>query len=112
MILTERGAIVNTFFPIAKNFFKGRICGAGTGPHDGRRRMKREKGADGRTGKLTQLPLADSQEEPAAAYCRYCRGEIYEGEEYYCVDGGAICGDCLDALARDCFRLYRVNGGT
>lgn len=112
MILTEKGAIVNTFFPIVKNIFKGEDLRGRRRSHDGRRRMKRERGADGRTRKQTRLPLADSQEEPAAAYCRYCRGEIYEGEEYYCVDGGAICENCLDALARDCFRLYRVNGGT
>ena len=111
MILTERGAIVNTFFRTSKNIFKREalrgptpaLCTRGTEP-EGRR--------DGYTGRSNRSPLVDSQEEPAAAYCCYCRGEIYEGEEYYCVDGQAVCTDCLDALARDQFRLCRVNGGT
>lgn len=53
----------------------------------------------------------DPAEEPAAAFCRYCRGEIYRGEAYYRVDGAAVCLDCLDELAREQFRLYRVEGG-
>lgn len=111
MILTERGTIVNTFFRIVKNIFQGRICEGRPRPYDAGYRRKRE-GADGYTGRVIRSPLADSQEEPAAAHCCYCREEIYEGEEYYCVDGRAVCTDCLDALARDQFRLYRVNGGT
>lgn len=53
----------------------------------------------------------DSREEVPAAWCRYCRGEIYPGETYYRVDGKAVCTDCLEELARDYFRLYRVEGG-
>ena len=59
----------------------------------------------------SQRYAGDAQEGPAA-WCRFCRGEIYQGEEYYQVDGQAVCTDCLDALARDYFRLYRVEGGT
>ena len=50
-------------------------------------------------------------EEPAVAVCRYCRGEIYRWESYYRVDGAAVCGDCLDELAREQFRLNKVEGG-
>ena len=56
--------------------------------------------------------LSDSQEEAPVAWCGYCGGELYRGETYYRVDGRAVCEDCLEALARDYFRLYRMEGGT
>ena len=55
---------------------------------------------------------AGSQDEEPAAWCRYCKGEIYAGEAYYLVDGRAVCTECLDELARDYFRLYRIETGT
>lgn len=68
----------------------------------------RERRAE-RTGTFISGPPGAEEEAPAAR-CRYCREEIYEGETYYRVDGRAVCEGCLDALARDYFRLYKVEG--
>ncbi len=49
--------------------------------------------------------------EMAAAICRLCGGEIYEGEAYYQRDGEVICEACLEDYARRCFAPFRVEGG-
>lgn len=97
----------------SKNFFKEGEAGPGNRPVpiEEKLLLQVRKGADGHTGGLVQTLPEDSREEPAAACCRYCRGELYQGEEYYLVDGRAVCPDCLDILAREYFRLYRVEGG-
>ena len=58
-----------------------------------------------------EWPPGDPAAEQAAAFCRYCRGEIYRGDAYYQVGDAAVCEDCLDALAREYFRLNKVEGG-
>lgn len=63
-------------------------------------------------GRIRKLPPADGPQERPVAWCRYCRGEIYGGEDYYRVDGRAVCLDCLDRLAADYFGLCRITGGT
>ena len=45
--------------------------------------------------------------------CSRCGGEIYRGENYYCVDGFSICEDCLRPFAAWLLRFYcRVAGET
>lgn len=56
------------------------------------------------------LPPRRARESPAAC-CTQCEGEIYPGEDYYRVDGRAVCTDCLPRFAEHYFRLYRITGG-
>ena len=62
-------------------------------------------------GFIRKLPPMDRQQQPPAAWCRYCRGEMYEGEDYYRIDGQAVCTDCLPRLAEDYFGACRITGG-
>ncbi len=64
-----------------------------------------------KTGLIRKLPPPDRAARPAA-WCRYCLGEIYQGEDYYFVDGRAVCTDCLPRLAEEYFGLCRKTGGT
>lgn len=43
--------------------------------------------------------------------CSRCGGEIYRGEDYYCVDGLQICEDCLRPFAAWLLRPYRRVAG-
>ncbi|GHV48058.1 hypothetical protein FACS189499_06720 [Clostridia bacterium] len=36
-------------------------------------------------------------------YCNHCRGEIYEGEDFYAIDDKHVCVDCLRDFASDYF---------
>lgn len=63
-------------------------------------------------GLIKKYPPPDGRDEWPAAWCHYCRGEIYSGEDYYFVDGSAVCSDCLERLAADHFGLCRVTGGS
>lgn len=50
--------------------------------------------------------LSSSQaQETVCAYCSQCCGEIYPGEEFYYIDGLAVCPDCLSQFAEHYFRL-------
>ena len=60
---------------------------------------------------ITLPPLWESGDE-TAAYCIRCGGEIYRGEDYFRIDGRAVCTDCLGSFAEDYFRLCRIMGGT
>ena len=42
--------------------------------------------------------LHDPQQEPAAAYCKVCYGEIYSGDQCYSHEGGYICAICAEGL--------------
>lgn len=48
-------------------------------------------------------PLADRQAVPPGRLCDRCRGEIYSGELYHCIDGFNICADCFLDFAFDYF---------
>lgn len=51
-------------------------------------------------------------------YCTGCGGEIYEGCEYFNIDGDAVCENCLGEFAVDYFsscydantELYTIDG--
>lgn len=43
--------------------------------------------------------------------CALCRGEIYEGEYYYRLEGRAVCESCLDRFARRHFSGERRRAG-
>lgn len=43
---------------------------------------------------IPERPL-DPPEDKVFAMCDHCGGEIYEGEEYYEIDGDLIHEDCL-----------------
>lgn len=47
------------------------------------------------------------------ARCSLCRGELYPGDPYFELEGGAVCEDCLGRYARAYFahRLRRVGAG-
>ena len=49
--------------------------------------------------------------EGVSARCALCDGEIYRGEEYYHINGQAVCRDCLAEYAVQVFAPYLVNGG-
>jgi len=50
--------------------------------------------------------------DETAAYCTRCRGEIYRREDYFRIDGRAVCTDCLAGFAEDYFRFCKIAGGT
>ena len=60
---------------------------------------------------ITAPPLSHRGDR-AAAHCVCCSGEIYRGEDYFRIDGRAVCSDCLTAFAEDYFRLCKITGGT
>ena len=60
--------------------------------------------------RLITLPPPRREDEGTAAYCTQCKGEIYEGEDYYRVDGRAVCADCLGRFAEDYFGPCRIHG--
>ena len=49
--------------------------------------------------------------EGVSARCALCDGEIYRGEEYYHINGQAVCRDCLAEYAVQVFAPYLVKGG-
>ena len=50
------------------------------------------------------------QREKPVAVCDECGGDIYDGEECWCVDGAYICPDCLADFARRLLGPYRIGG--
>ena len=44
--------------------------------------------------------------EGVSAECSLCGGEIYRGEDYYAVNGRAICRDCLADYAAQIGATY------
>lgn len=49
--------------------------------------------------------------EGVSAECSLCGGEIYRGEDYYAVNGWAICRDCLADYAAQVLAPFLVKGG-
>jgi hypothetical protein len=49
-----------------------------------------------------ELPI-DPPEDRIFTTCDYCKGEIYEGESYYRIDGQDICVECLRDFSSDYF---------
>ncbi len=45
-----------------------------------------------------------------AAVCRLCGREQYDGDEFYAVNGAAVCEDCLADFAREEYRSFRLSG--
>jgi hypothetical protein len=42
-------------------------------------------------------PQCPNAEEPApVAECAWCKEPIYEGDEYYDINGDTICTECID----------------
>ena len=42
--------------------------------------------------------------------CSLCGGELYDGDEFYAVNGAAVCEDCLADFAREEYRSFRLSG--
>lgn len=59
---------------------------------------------------VPDLPI-EPPEDVVSDHCDYCKGEIYEGDVYYDIDGKSICPDCLGRFSRryflDCARRAR-----
>ena len=47
--------------------------------------------------------LLEPDAERIFALCDHCGGEIYEGEDYYEIDGDSIHADCLYDYIRDLY---------
>ena len=45
------------------------------------------------------------------AECDLCGKEIYEGEEYYRINGESVCSDCLETYAIRLLTPFRLRGG-
>lgn len=43
--------------------------------------------------------------------CDRCDGEIYEGAEYYQINGQCVCRECLEELAGHWFAPFRLIAG-
>lgn len=61
--------------------------------------------------RIVTLPPLRQEDGRTAAHCTQCKGEIYEGEDYYRIDGRAVCTDCLARFAEDYFGACRITGG-
>ena len=48
----------------------------------------------------------DPQRRPIFAACRLCGAEICVGQQYYDMEGGKICPDCLQEFAQVYFLSY------
>lgn len=57
------------------------------------------------------LPPLHRGRERTSDYCHQCEGEIYEGEDYFRIDGRAVCVDCLSQFAEEYFQPCRITGG-
>lgn len=55
---------------------------------------------------IPERPL-DPPEDKVFAMCDCCGGEIYEGEDYYSIDGELIHEDCLHDFADEYFKDCR-----
>lgn len=55
---------------------------------------------------IPERPL-DPPEDVVFATCDHCGGEIYEGEEFYDIDGEFIHEDCLHDWARFMFTINK-----
>ena len=58
---------------------------------------------------LTCFP-ADPQCACAVTACTLCGRELYDGDEFYAVNGAAVCEDCLADFAREEYRSFRLSG--
>lgn len=47
--------------------------------------------------------MPDAPASLPSRWCSLCGGEIYAGDNYYELDGHAVCPDCLPAFARGYF---------
>ena len=54
--------------------------------------------------------VSDAQCRQAAAYCSLCGRTLYDGDEFYAVNGLSVCEDCLPGFARETFRSFRLSG--
>ena len=67
---------------------------------------------DERKTSVITLPPPRFEGDETAAYCTQCGGEIYRREDYFRIDGRAVCTDCLAGFAEDYFRFCKIAGGT
>lgn len=51
---------------------------------------------------IPERPL-DPPEDKVFTYCEHCGGEIYEGEDYYDIEGESIHEDCLYDFAKSLY---------
>lgn len=42
--------------------------------------------------------------------CDYCEGGLFEGDEYFDIDGYCICPNCIDDYLKTNYRRLVVNG--
>ena len=42
--------------------------------------------------------------------CDYCEGGLFEGDEYFDIDGYCICQNCIDDYLKTNYRRLVVNG--
>lgn len=50
-------------------------------------------------------------EEKDWVRCDRCDGEIYEGAEYYQINGECVCRECLEEFAGHWFAPFRLIAG-
>lgn len=58
---------------------------------------------------LTSYPV-DPQKARCVTACSLCGRELYDGDEFYAVNGAAVCEDCLTDFAREEYRSFRLSG--
>lgn len=59
--------------------------------------------------KTTIFPR-DSQLDQPAAWCHYCGRGLFDEEEFYGMNGIAVCGECLPLFAKGQYASCRVTG--
>ena len=58
---------------------------------------------------LTAFPT-DAQCAHTVTVCTLCGRELYDGDEFYAVNGAAVCEDCLADFVREEYRSFRLSG--
>jgi hypothetical protein len=59
----------------------------------------------------TEYDVRQSEQKTGRLWCALCRGCIFPGEEYYRLEGRAVCDCCLDRFARGYFSGERRRAG-
>lgn len=74
-------------------------------------RATKGQGGKKKRGEVEKQKGGPDMEERAWGRCDRCDGEIYEGAEYYQINGECVCRECLEEFAGHWFAPFRMIAG-
>lgn len=81
---------------------RGRCC---------RRKDNKKARMEEKRGEVEKQKGGSDMEERAWVRCDRCDGEVYEGAEYYQINGECVCRECLEEFAGHWFAPFRLIAG-